>query len=581
MSLSGDDQVTSPTSGSLRESDASSISFFGDAATTEKDLDSDHTSKLGSPPRLSSEKGSDIDGSSESGSKDEQTSLNENQRSQRRRWQAQEISLAQSFNDASVSDLNSNLIAISAERKRIQSHVVPPPHVRSWQSRYRWVGSKKDRATLPPTEWTAWPLEPLEVPGNDEWHDDIKDGPFIGSFWGKSRQPNPNADLEEIICDIALENYRKRWGNALPELRERARKEEETLVLPEKGLSTEGLHPITVPEQAVQTRAFSAPQYPPNQEEPNIQVSEAYVRRSISPQNDGTFEPVFSADDERSHRILQPSARNIISKIDALLLGLSQSRSFHEKGSTHASSPIKNEDSDISLPPEFHPDISKLGSDSDSGSTTFHDRKQDNRDFKSDASRKTNEPNSLHGLRDWSDVLGMASLTGWKPEVVARAAKKCALLFGEEMAFTTFTEGGDHLAPESIRAHSESVLPSTAETPWTVDTLRCPHLNCPRSHGIKFSGRHRLVEHIKRTHKWDPISEQMPVTMVGGVHVDGFLQPIHARQGWRGKDEKKSELRGVKRKKTEPLVRQEIEDASPEVGDRSEIRGLDQRKKRR
>ena len=29
-------------------------------------------------------------------------------------------------------------------------------------------------------------------------------------------------------------------------------------------------------------------------------------------------------------------------------------------------------------------------------------------------------------LRDWSDVLGMAALTGWNPEVIQRAAERCS-----------------------------------------------------------------------------------------------------------------------------------------------------------
>ncbi|KAK1448083.1 RNA polymerase I specific transcription initiation factor [Colletotrichum cuscutae] len=45
------------------------------------------------------------------------------------------------------------------------------------------------------------------------------------------------------------------------------------------------------------------------------------------------------------------------------------------------------------------------------------------------------------GLRDWSDVVGAASLSGFKPDVVARAAQRCADLFGQGMEMRTLSEG--------------------------------------------------------------------------------------------------------------------------------------------
>ena len=44
------------------------------------------------------------------------------------------------------------------------------------------------------------------------------------------------------------------------------------------------------------------------------------------------------------------------------------------------------------------------------------------------------------GLRDWSDVLGVASMVGWEPEAVGRAAARCSTLFGEGISFRTLAE---------------------------------------------------------------------------------------------------------------------------------------------
>ncbi|KAK1624920.1 RNA polymerase I-specific transcription initiation factor-domain-containing protein [Colletotrichum phormii] len=52
------------------------------------------------------------------------------------------------------------------------------------------------------------------------------------------------------------------------------------------------------------------------------------------------------------------------------------------------------------------------------------------------------------GLRDWSDVIGAASLSGFKPDVVARAAQRCADLFGQGMEMQTLFEGSASKGPK-------------------------------------------------------------------------------------------------------------------------------------
>ena len=49
------------------------------------------------------------------------------------------------------------------------------------------------------------------------------------------------------------------------------------------------------------------------------------------------------------------------------------------------------------------------------------------------------------------------------------------------------------------------------------------------------------MKHMRAIHKWDPLpwdlNFEADVTgMVGGVHVDGFLQPVERARGTRGKD---------------------------------------------
>ncbi|KAG5971881.1 hypothetical protein E4U58_007155 [Claviceps cyperi] len=44
------------------------------------------------------------------------------------------------------------------------------------------------------------------------------------------------------------------------------------------------------------------------------------------------------------------------------------------------------------------------------------------------------------GLRDWSDVLGAASLAGFPPDVIARSTQRCASLFNQGMTMRTLNE---------------------------------------------------------------------------------------------------------------------------------------------
>jgi hypothetical protein len=156
------------------------------------------------------------------------------------------------------------------------------------------------------------------------------------------------------------------------------------------------------------------------------------------------------------------------------------------------------------------------------------------------------------GLIDWSEVLGIASMTGFNEKAVARTAQRCAALFGEGMSFRLFDES---LAMKPIPEPIE-YTPATIPSPDILDiqgstaipkrpyfepkTLYCPHTDC-WSHTKPFAYAYRVVEHIVRVHKYDPRKKETAVggEMYGGVHRDGFLQPISAKQGWRTQSGKK------------------------------------------
>ncbi|KAK3388143.1 hypothetical protein B0T20DRAFT_110415 [Sordaria brevicollis] len=240
------------------------------------------------------------------------------------------------------------------------------------------------------------------------------------------------------------------------------------------------------------------------------------------------------------------------------------------------------------------------------------------------------------GLRDWRDVLGAAALAGFPQSVVARAAQRCATLFGEEMTFhtlsstnktrtTTYRPGDlsllnasgsegeeDEAEIELEQRRTVSRQPSLARafsldssseedqtmedaneaaseagsqrgrakkagtpapslslgggglrvrrrsvTPVAGDVHFCPYPECERA-VEGFARRANMHRHLKLVHGRSPpplttttttasspagsvvgdndLDQDSMDEMEGGVHLDGFLQPIKVRKGWRGGD---------------------------------------------
>ncbi|KAF2021998.1 hypothetical protein BU24DRAFT_438850 [Aaosphaeria arxii CBS 175.79] len=151
------------------------------------------------------------------------------------------------------------------------------------------------------------------------------------------------------------------------------------------------------------------------------------------------------------------------------------------------------------------------------------------------------------GLMDWSEVLATASMTGgWPAGALSRTAQRCAALFGETISFRVFDEGlpASKPLPPPVRytpstiAAADMIAAVEAQTParrpyFEAGTLRCPHVDC-RAHEKDHDIPYRVVEHVKRAHGYDPRTNDSDNEdrKVGGVHKDGFLQPITLKRGW-------------------------------------------------
>lgn len=198
---------------------------------------------------------------------------------------------------------------------------------------------------------------------------------------------------------------------------------------------------------------------------------------------------------------------------------------------------------------------------------------------------------------NWKDVLGAAALAGFPPHVVARATQRCADLFGQGMEIhkidetaamsgasgvvtTTYRPGGEmpsssseaeedvgdldlrqarSMSRHSSAAPSRMVSPTSDEEgdeegaspkkPQKRAKSRgkgqhfCPYEDCDRALD-GFDRPFNLKRHMKLVHGQDSLEvaerkEAATDDMIGGVHRDGFLEPIRVQKGWRAEDTKK------------------------------------------
>lgn len=218
------------------------------------------------------------------------------------------------------------------------------------------------------------------------------------------------------------------------------------------------------------------------------------------------------------------------------------------------------------------------------------------RETNEDTEYRTHKKLERSKLRDWSDVMGAAALAGFSPDVVARATQRCANLFGQGMEMhkinetaassgatgvetTTYQPGGempssssedqdlgglDLPQARSMSRHS-SAAPSRMGSPAPDEegdaegpspnksqkraTSRgkgqhyCPYADCERATD-GFDRPFNLKRHMKLVHGQESleVAEKKEIDthdMIGGVHRDGFLEPIRVQKGWRAEDTKK------------------------------------------
>jgi len=610
-------------------------------------------------------------------------------------------SLALSLDQLNAHDLSLHLYSAHHLKARLRHRQAAAASSRPWSRKSRWLPDNQDvqKPWYPESDWTAWPL-PLDfVPLGTESFGRPNDG-FDTWTLRSATKSTPADNLRQQLYAVTLARAHDHWKSRNQQASDSTPATNTSTAAPIR------YSPVrrgrTRSMSAAPTSFPSSPSVgddlpplssldQPAFDQGNVSHADSPVDQSIKPDTDETEDkrfarPVFSADDDRSHTLLRPTVNHVVSKLDRLLLALHQSRQTHVQrprdGDTSDSSARSTSRSPSTKPPAKRSRKSsqsrtatgirrsrRTGSTSrasspsdlvvfdDSGEDETYEPEQSKNRSRSPSNRASSPDSDSHitspsgkkrrnpprpGLRDWSEVLGMASLIGWDPAVIERTRSRCRDLFGEDMHLYTLAEHDGSSADENGTVDHASNSRSAQSASW-----RCPLSNCfrnmqPLAHGFRWrehmrkthkydndqiakleeqlvrSGdiapvlkRHRvlahnpqgwqppnplkcphcpasehilstvsrLLEHIKRVHKYDPRTQEPPERlldkdagsgedetpekssssdedsddyMVGGVHNDGFLQPVLRHAGSRGRDlEQRAKRANARRSKAE------------------------------
>lgn len=493
-----------------------------------------------------------------------------------RDYTADERGLVASLDRERASNLSIHLFNAHALKSRLYDRQ-RAAESQPWQNKYQWIKPEEDGSIPwhPDTNWTAWPLHADEVPrksegfGKDALVDDTADGTF--------KMPVPwraGADLNEEVLALMLRRAKSRFNS----------RSEAHVDLPSR--------------QQSRTRSPSQLRSSPPVAEESRQSSVASETRSH--ESDSETErteteeypkPGFMADDDRAKHLLGQSSRHVLAEFDRLLMGLHRSRQYHTSGPaadnsliTKSRSHKRKRRSTTTETPAPLAQHANFGVEDDQE----HDM---HRDY-------TKHPSGGHNAipRDWSEVLGVASLAGWHPAVVERAAKRCAALFGERMLFRRMPETAVGKAADKLTEYLPEMVPEfeipedsqeqeveVEEGPVhsSEDGFKCPEESCPQ-HNRFYEKRFMIRQHLRRVHQYDqkaldtydracapqdakPSVEQADVQgtrnkvegsthaqqseehdLTAAVATDGFLKPVEV-QLVRGTDTKDRKKRGEAR----------------------------------
>ncbi|OQO08551.1 hypothetical protein B0A48_06421 [Cryoendolithus antarcticus] len=421
---------------------------------------------------------------------------------------AEELALATHLDQLRAGDLSVHLYNAHALKARLYK-AQAADDANLWSSKQQWMqrNENDEIAWHPGQHWTAWPMSAEDVPRLREDTDEPSDEDGLRSL---ATATTPAEDLDGEVLAAMLRDAKGRFRRR-----------------------------TWISDPSI------ANAVPKDMSEPPLQIQHAKLS-AHDPAHDTRYDvpqftvdvPQFSADDEVASTLLRPAVSHVMSKLDDLLIALHRSRLGHVK-SSHAEADQsdrtkarKRKRRDPAEVDEISAEkVNRLSSSSDSQVAT---------------GKSSSRPSGRQTLRcrDWSEVLGMAALTGWDSAVLDRTATRCSNLFGEEMSF---------------RVMPETKVIASADREVQYRPALVPDLDCETD--LDDSSDHSTADDSYTCPGARSTSDTPDDTpdalenerMIGGVHLDGFMLSVTARLV-RGKDRSPRKKRGVDYKKLAGLA---------------------------
>jgi len=450
-----------------------------------------------------------------------------------RNWTAAERELAASLQQLTANDLSVHLYNAFHLQRR-------PEKIRGQGGEQHEGVSEGAEAWLPPKVWTAWPLPPDVVPRNADISHWEEEGDRPGRYYG-GRDATSNV-LKELLVAYILKKAKERfwareWDDDEPDGADGKLSRELGSQSDPSNCDSGKSNPSPPATEHTSRESSSSARSGLDDDDVQPHSAEASPRAESAATPSGgcldlkprDFEPEVMVDDDKASDILEPTMNHVLAKFDDLLMGLRHARSAYMALDDSASEsqkdvrdprqskqgkgkrsksrqgrgrPSSNGKSSVG----FAIDIAGNSRPSSTSRTRSQRTSSSSRKAQSFQSRKARV-----GLRDWSDVLGIASMTGWESAVVEKAATRCAALFEEGISFRTLGEGTDEV-------REDSYLPRISKRS-EVRRLGKGFLRNKRSHDSNDGS--------------NPGSSDEG--FVGMAHIDSFLQPVEAERHWKRK----------------------------------------------
>jgi hypothetical protein len=409
-----------------------------------------------------------------------------------RSYTENERNLAASLDQLQAGDISIHLYNVHALKARLRdpNAVI---NAKPQHSKKTWIKRNEDGSLpwYPRDVWTAWPLSSEDVPRTGErFGVSLPDQshPLPGSY-SKDEQWRPSGEMEQAVLALMLRKIKdKHIKEAVNHSRAIASATAKAKFIKDESKEVE----LRGVDRASDASDNESPQ------DGNL-GSEAsfHADQSVFLPSANYFQPGILEDDDEAFELLQPEIHHILSKLDDLLYGLHRGRKGHKasKGDGSRSRSRNASSRSTSTRPASRQSIQEDESDEQDEA---HDSHKPKRRKKVD-------------LRDWSEVMNVASLVGWDHSIVERSVHRCANLFNENVDYgriaddavpTPIVPSNKHPTNVPPRAespeHDSFIIKDDAEAKWVY----CPVATCKRK-DEPFSQVWRWREHLKRVHKYD------------------------------------------------------------------------------